>query len=148
MPGVAFADVSVGDAVPTLSKEVRRDDIVAYAEASTDVNPLHLDDDFAREKGFPGMIAHGMFTMAHLTTCLTDCIGDPTGLRSIRVLFRSAVAMGDTIVAGGTVKALDLEAHEATLEVWVRIDHATDGDEGDGRAEFAIRRSRAVVHLP
>lgn len=141
---VAFAQVTEGLEIPTLSKVVDREHILAYAEASTDRNPLHLDDAFAAEKGFPGMIAHGMFTMAHLTTCLTNWLGDPGALRSLRVIFRSAVAMGDTIVAGGTIKSLDPDTLQATLEVWVRIEHP---EGAEGRAEFAIRRSRAVVQL-
>lgn len=137
----AFDDVMVGDQLPSLSKEVVRDEVLAYAEASNDRNPLHLDDDFAREAGFDGMIAHGMFTMAHLTTCVTDWLRDPAALRSIRVLFRSAVAMGDTITAGGSVLSTDAATKEATLEIWVKIERE------DGAADFAIRRSRAQVQL-
>ena len=137
----AFDDVSVGDELPSLSKTVVREEVLAYADASNDHNPLHQDDDFAREAGFDGMIAHGMFTMAHLTTCLTDWLRDPSALRSIRVLFRSAVAMGDTITAGGSVLSTDADTKEATLEIWVKIER--DG----GASDFAIRRSRAQVQL-
>jgi len=138
---VAFEDVQVGDEIPSLSKEVRREDVLAYADASTDRNPLHLDDDFAREAGFPGMIAHGMFTMAHLTTCITDWVGDPDALRYLRVLFRSAVAMGDKITAGGKVLEKDDETKRIRLEVWVSIDGES------GKPDYAIRRSRAEVQL-
>ncbi len=62
---VRFEDLRVGLEVPSLSKVVRREDVKAYADASGDQNPLHQSDEFARAAGFPGIIAHGMFTMAH-----------------------------------------------------------------------------------
>ena len=61
-----FDQVSVGDRLPELAKVIRREDVKAYADASGDQNPLHQDDGFAQSVGFPGIIAHGMFSMAHL----------------------------------------------------------------------------------
>ena len=80
---VAFEKVEVGDAIPTLSKVVKREDVKAYADASGDQNPLHQDDAFAKSVGFPGIIAHGMFTMAHVVKAVTDWLGDPGALASI-----------------------------------------------------------------
>src|SRR6266571_2757876 len=94
---VGFDDVKVGDEIPPGSKVVRREDVKAYADASGDQNPLHQDDNFARSVGFPGIIAHGMFTMAHLTTCLTTWLGDPASLKGIKVQFRAVVYMDETI---------------------------------------------------
>src|ERR671923_3355 len=50
---------------------------------------LHQDDDFARSVGFPGIIAHGMFTMGHLAACITKWAGDPEALKRIKVQFRA-----------------------------------------------------------
>ncbi|MBI4261524.1 MAG: MaoC family dehydratase N-terminal domain-containing protein, partial [Actinobacteria bacterium] len=100
---VRFEDVEVGDEIPEASKVVKREDVKAYADASGDQNPLHQDDNFARSVGFPGIIAHGMFTMAHLTSSLGRWLGDPTALRQIKVQFRAVVFMDETIVAGGKV---------------------------------------------
>src|SRR5204863_2107857 len=86
---------------------VVREDVKAYADASGDQNPLHQDDAFARSVGFPGVIAHGMFTMAHLTKAITDWLGDPAALTSIHVQFRAVVFMDETLVAGGRVTELD-----------------------------------------
>ena len=62
----SFEGLEVGQEIPVYSKVVKREDVKAYADASGDQNPLHQDDNFARSVGFPGIIAHGMFTMAHL----------------------------------------------------------------------------------
>lgn len=137
---VRFDDVRVGDEIPELSKVVRREDVRAYADASGDQNPLHQDDAFARSVGFPGIIAHGMFTMAHLTTCLTRWLGDPGALKRMRVQFRAVVYMDETIVAGGRIVEKDPETKQATLDVWVKVERA-------GVTEYPIKRSEAEVQL-
>ena len=136
----AFDSVSVGDALPEVGKVATREDIAAYAEVSGDRNPLHLYDEHAQDRGFDGVIAHGMFTMAHLTTALTGWAGDAGSLVRMKANFRAAVRVGDEMVAGGTVSALDDARRVAKLDVWVKVDR-------DGETEFAIRRSQAEVQL-
>src|SRR5436309_14579468 len=104
---VRFDQVKAGDQIPVYSKVVKREDVKAYADASGDQNPLHQDDSFARSVGFPGIIAHGMFTMAHLTSALTGWLGDPGALKAIEVQFRAVVFMDETIVAQGRRASLD-----------------------------------------
>ncbi len=137
---VRFDDVNVGDPLPELAKVVRREDVKAYADASGDQNPLHQDDNFARSVGFPGIIAHGMFTMAHLTKALTDWLGDPGALKRMKVQFRAVVFMDETIVAKGEVTALDPATKRARLSVWVEVDRA-------GQRELPIKNSEAEVEL-
>ena len=136
---VAFEDLKVGDEIPVYAKVVKREDVRAYADASGDQNPLHQDDNFARSVGFPGIIAHGMFTMAHLATTLTRWAGDPAALRRIKVQFRAVVYMNETIEAGGTIAALDAEARTATVEVWVRLNRAGETEEPIKNAEAEVR---------
>lgn len=138
---VRFEGLSVGHEIPELAREVARADVEAYADASGDRNPLHLDDGFARSVGFPGIVAHGMFTMGHLTRCLTGWLGHPSALTWMNVQFRAPVFPGDVMVAHGRVKALDAEARTALLDVWVTVDRA-------GTIEYPIRRGEAEVRLP
>lgn len=135
-----FEEVAVGEQLPTLSKTVTREDVKAYADASGDQNPLHQDDAVARALGFPGIIAHGMFTMAHMTSCATRWLGDAQGVARLRAQFRAPVLMGETIVAGGTVRSVDARTRSAVLDLWVRL-------ERDGRTEHPIRRGEAEVRL-
>ena len=135
---VAFEQIHVGDAIPTLSKAIRREDVKAYADASGDQNPLHQDDAFAQSVGFPGIIAHGMFTMAHVVQAVTDWLGDPGALASIDVQFRAAVFMDEVLEAGGEVTDLDPAGRTATLSVWAAV-------ERDGKRVLAVKNSRAVV---
>jgi acyl dehydratase len=137
---VKFEDLKIGDEIPARSKVVRREEVKAYADASGDQNPLHQDDTFARSVGFPGIIAHGMFTMAHLTSALTDWLGDPAALKGINVQFRAVVFMDETIVAKGRIRALDEATRRATLDVWVEVDRA-------GERQLPIKNSTAEVEL-
>jgi acyl dehydratase len=83
--------------------EVTRDQIRAYAEASGDYNPIHLDDDAARAAGLPGVIAHGMLGMAQLANFVVAFAGDHRRLRRLRCRFAGMVLPGDTITFTGHV---------------------------------------------
>ncbi len=135
-----FDALEVGQEVFEAAKVIRREDVKAYADASGDQNPLHQDDDFARGVGFPGIIAHGMFSMAHLTRALKDWTGNPSALKSIRVQFRSVVYMDETLVAKGRVASKNEATREVTLDVWEEI-------ERDGQKVTPIKNSQAVVSL-
>jgi acyl dehydratase len=137
---VSFDSVEIGQEVFSVPKVVKREDVKAYADASGDQNPLHQDDDFARSVGFPGIIAHGMFSMAHLVTALRDWVGDPAALRSIKVQFRAVVYMDETLVAKGRVASRDEAGRSVTLDVWAEL-------EREGRTVQAIKNSTADVQL-
>jgi acyl dehydratase len=140
MATVKFEDLQEGQEVFSASKAVKREDVKAYADASGDQNPLHQDDNFARSVGFPGIIAHGMFSMAHLTNAITDWVGDPGALRRIKVQFRAPVFMDEVLVAKGRVKSLDPGTRTATLDVSAEVDRAGD-------TQWAIKNSEAVLQL-
>jgi hypothetical protein len=91
--GMTFA---VGEALPVQEYAVTRADLVRYAGASGDLNPIHWSDRVANEVGLPGVIAHGMFTMALVVP------DDDTG-----TVLRIA----------GTVKSVDEGLATVTLEV-------------------------------
>jgi acyl dehydratase len=74
-----------------------REQIAAYAEASGDRNPIHLDDDFARSVGLPGLIAHGMLQMGIAATVASEAAGGPDRLRRMSVRFAGMVLPGDEV---------------------------------------------------
>ncbi len=71
--------------------------IAAYAEASGDRNPIHLDGEFARSVGLPGVIAHGMLQMG----LLARVAGEPGRLRRLTCRFAGMVRPGDTVTFRG-----------------------------------------------
>jgi acyl dehydratase len=136
----SFADIEVGDELPALHRVVTRDDVRAYAEAGGDPNPLHQDDAVARAAGFSGIIAHGMFTMAHLAACVTGWIGDADEVVRFAAQFRAPVFMGEEIVASGRVRAVDPAARIVVLELWVTLQR-------NGSIEYPIRKGEAELRF-
>src|ERR1051325_9740737 len=74
-----------------------REQIAAYAEASGDRNPIHLDDSFARSVGLPSVIAHGMLQMGIAATVAGEAAGGARNLRRISVRFAGMVEPGDEV---------------------------------------------------
>ena len=137
----AFEALEVGAELPRHPRVVTREDVKAYADVGGDQNPLHQNDAFARSVGFDGIIAHGMFTMGHMAACVVGWAGPGAEVRHIAATFRSPVSMGETIVAGGRVRAVDPDERTATVETWVTV-------EREGREEFPIKRGEAIVRFP
>jgi acyl dehydratase len=77
---------------------------VRYAGASGDFNPIHIDEEFAKQVGLPGRILHGLWTMAQVARALTEAGGGPQSLKSLSVQFRGMGRMGEEIVVSGTVR--------------------------------------------
>jgi len=135
-----LATVSVGDELPELARVVSREDVKAYADAGGDQNPLHQDDAFARSLGFPGIIAHGMFTMGHMASAIVAWAGDSAAVVALSAQFRAPVFIGETIVAGGRVRSIEDRPAIAVLETWVRV-------ERDGSTEWPVKKGEARVRL-
>lgn len=138
MPSVR--DVAVRSDIPSLSRVVTRENVKAYADAGGDQNPLHQDEAIARAAGFPGIVAHGMFTMGHLAACVSRWAGGPNRIRRLTAQFRAPVYVGEEIVAAGRVKAVDVERGVALIECWVSVQR-------DGLTESPIKRGEAEVLL-
>lgn len=102
------ADLRVGDThTERLVDDLTRTQIVQYAGASGDFNPVHTDEVFAREvAGYPTIFAHGMLTMGMTGRMLTDYVGDGR-LTKFGARFTSQVWPGDTLDATMTVTAVE-----------------------------------------
>ncbi|CAM3693901.1 MaoC family dehydratase [Nocardiopsis rhodophaea] len=92
---VRYADVEVGTELPEQVYPVRRLDLVRYAGASGDFNPIHWNERVAKSVGLPNVIAHGMFTMAEAGRLVTDWVGDPGALVEYGVKFSAPVVVPD-----------------------------------------------------
>lgn len=108
---IALSSVTVGDELPALSMTFTREDLVAYAHASGDMNPIHREEEFAKSVGLPDVIAHGMLTMGRAIKVVTDWVGDPTAVEdySVRMTRPVVVPAGPGVVVefGGKVGAIN-----------------------------------------
>ena len=98
-----FDDVNVGDEIPKLVKSpVTHLQLVRYAGASGDFNPLHTDPEVGKRIGTGGIIAHGMLIMGFLGQFLSDYVG-PAALRKFNVRFKGMTRIDDVITCTGTI---------------------------------------------
>ena len=90
----------------TIELEVTPDRYVTvrYAGASGDFNPIHIDEEFAKQIGLPGRILHGLWTMAQVARAHTEAAGGPEKLKRLSVQFRGMGRIGEEITITGTVR--------------------------------------------
>ncbi len=92
---IAFDEVEVGTELPSLSVPLQRVNLVMYAGASGDFNPIHWNERFAKAVGLPDVIAHGMLTMASAGRIVTDWVGDPGAVVEYGVRMTRPVVVPD-----------------------------------------------------
>jgi len=126
--GITIADLSVGQEIGSTTVDVTRQDLVKYAGASGDFNPIHWNPDFAQHVGLPGVIAHGMFTMGAAVQLVTDWIGDPAAVVDYQTRFTKPVIVEDTTAAGipgavievaGKIGVVDLDNSTVRVDLTV-----------------------------
>jgi acyl dehydratase len=129
--------VSVGDEIAPLSRTVTQEHINAYADASGDHNPIHLDSDFAKMVGLPGTIAHGLLDLGILTEAVARFAGGYEQVAGIACRFSKPLLPGDTITCTGRVVEVDEAQQTATLELEATSD----------RGDRVLTNGRATVRL-
>ena len=139
---ISYDAVEVGTELPAQTFPVNRADLIRYAGASGDFNPIHWNEKFAKEVGLPDVIAHGMFTMAEAIRVVTDWTGDPGAVADYGVRFTKPVVVpnddkGALIEIAAKVAAkLDDEARTVRVDI-------TATSEG----QKVLGMARAVVRL-
>ena len=121
-----FDDVNEGDAAPEVRMELTRTDLVKYAGASGDFNPMHHDEVTAKEAGLPSVFGHGMFSMGLLGRAITDYVGIGN-LKTFSVRFTKQTWPGETLVSSITVTAKRKEDGENLVDLDVSLAN-TDGE--------------------
>ena len=126
----------VESGLAVVSKEISREQLIAYAKASGDDNPLHLDPEFAAGTRFGGIIAHGMLTLAFISEMMAAAHGrDWLESGGLRVRFKGAAYLGDRVEAWGNLSKE--QGSSRTYSVGVR--NAASGQElVSGTAGFDI----------
>ena len=134
------ADATVGTELPEQVFRITRADLVRYAGASGDFNPIHWNERVATSVGLPGVIAHGMFTMALAARAVTGWTGDPAALVEYNVRFGRPVVVPDDdegaeVTVRGKVGALREDGR-------ARVDLTVTSD-----GEKVLSLARAIVRL-
>jgi acyl dehydratase len=137
---VSLTDAVVGTELPEQVFRITRADLVRYAGASGDFNPIHWNDRVATGVGLPGVIAHGMFTMALAGRAVTGWTGDPAALVEYHVRFgRPVVVPDDDEGAEVTVRG---KVGAVLEDGRLRVDLTVTSD-----GEKVLSLARAIVRL-
>jgi acyl dehydratase len=107
-PGMELEEVVFGP--------LARVDIVRYAGASGDFNPIHTDEGYARATGAPTVFAMGMLPAGYLAHALSDWFGGPQRIRRFKVRFTTRVWPGDELACGGRVESVEDGLVRVSLE--------------------------------
>jgi len=100
--------LSEGMSLPEIKRNITQENINLYAEASGDFNPIHVDENYARQTPLGVTIAHGMLILAYVSQMMTAAFGQSWLARGkLSVRFRNPARRGDTITVGGKVDRLE-----------------------------------------
>lgn len=128
---IEFESLEKGQVIGSHTVQVNRADLVRYAGASGDFNPIHWNERFAKEVELPSVIAHGMFTMGSVIELVSTWVDNPAAVIDYQTRFTKPVVVedpegsnptdheGTTISVEGKVGALDAEARTARIDLAV-----------------------------
>lgn len=136
-----WSRVEVGTQLPATSFTITRETLVRYAGASGDFNVIHWSDRLAHEVGLPGVIGHGMLTLALSGSVVTSWVGDPSAVLDFSARFTRPVIVPDndegaTVLVEGVVKEID----EAAGTVRVDLTVTCEGQRVLGGTRALVRR--------
>ncbi len=140
---MSILDTTIDQHLPSLVKPpITQEQLRRYSEASGDFNPIHLDEQAARQVGLDGVIAHGMLSMAFIGQFVNQQIADIPGARieHLKVRFLTMVRLGDTLTCQGKVHTRT--THE-DLNQSIAIECWAQNQKGD-----KVATGEAVVIIP
>ena len=139
--GYYLEDLKVG-MTACYARTVTEADVVLFAGISGDTNPVHLNEEFAKETLFQGRIAHGMLSASFISTVLGTKLPGPGCIYLSQSLkFKAPVKIGDTVKARVTVSAIDQEKARVTFATTC---HVGDKIVLDGEAQLMVPRRPAA----
>ena len=114
--GYNIEDLQVGMSA-SVSKTVTEADIIMFAGVSTDVNPAHIDEEYAKGTQFGGRIAHGMLSASFISAVLANKLPGPGTIYLGQTLkFKAPVRIGDTVTATVTVRDVVVDKRRCVLD--------------------------------
>ena len=132
-----FDDVNEGDEAPVVSHELTRTDLVMYAGASGDFNPMHHDEVKAKEAGLPSVFGHGMFSMGLLGKAITDYVG-VGNLKRFKVRFTKQTWPGEVLTSKIVVTGKRKDDGESLVDLDVQLSNEAGEVKVAGEASAAL----------
>jgi len=112
----AAAEITPGQRLDQVVHTIERADLIRYAGASGDFNPIHWNDEWAKSVGLPGVIAHGMFSMGVAARMISAFADNPAAIKRLRVRFSAMIQPGQTLTVSGEVA--DIDGNRVKVRFW------------------------------
>jgi len=131
----AAAGITPGQQLDQVVHTIERADLIRYAGASGDFNPIHWNDEWAKSVGLPGVIAHGMFSMGVAARMISAFADNPAAIKRLRVRFSAMIQPGQTLTVSGEVA--DIDGDRVKVRFWGE-DEAGNRVLSKGEAELQL----------
>ena len=124
---INYKNVSVGDALPSLVKHPTPRQLVQWAGATGEFCEMHYNDAFAKEKGFPGIIVHGMLTVSFLCQMVNEWMGEEGNLKKLSISNRGMLFPDNDITCKGKVE----DKFEEDGEFFVKVELQAENNKNE-----------------
>ena len=133
-----ITNIIVGHEIPEVIIEpLQQQDLIKYAKASGDYNPIHLDKNFANNIGLDNVIVHGMLIMAHLGKSIANSMTIPY-LKHFSVQFSSITTLGEKLICSGQVIKIEKDKEKKIISLNLKVLNLSKDVKIFGRAIFSI----------
>ena len=131
-----ITNIIVGHEIPeTIIEPLQQQDLIKYAKASGDYNPIHLDKNFANNIGLDNVIVHGMLIMAHLGKSIANSMTIPY-LKHFSVQFSSITSLGEKLICSGQVIKIEKDKEKKIISLNLKVLNLSNDVKILGRAIF------------
>ena len=132
-----ITNIIVGDEIPEVIIEpLQQQDLIKYAKASGDYNPIHLDKNFANNIGLDNVIVHGMLIMAHLGKSIANSMTIPY-LKHFSVQFSSITTLGEKLICSGQVIKIEKDKEKKIISLNLKVLNLSNDVKILGKAIFS-----------
>ena len=132
-----ITNIIVGHEIPEVIIEpLQQQDLIKYAKASGDYNPIHLDKNFANNIGLDNVIVHGMLIMAHLGKSIANSMTIPY-LKHFSVQFSSITTLGEKLICSGQVIKIEKDKEKKIISLNLKVINLSNDIKILGKAIFS-----------
>ena len=132
-----ITNILVGHAIPEVIIEpLQQQDLIKYAKASGDYNPIHLDKNFANNVGLDNVIVHGMLIMAHLGKSIANSM-TTSYLKHFSVQFSSITTLGEKLICSGQVIKIEKDKEKKIISLNLKVLNLSNDIKILGKAIFS-----------
>ena len=143
---VPFDEIEIGQTAK-YQKTVQDEDVLMFAKLSGDVNPVHLDEDYAKTTQFGGRIAHGMYTAALMSAAMATKLPGPGSVYLSQTMkFRAPVRIGDTLTVH--MEVTNKRERNKSVTISVRVTNQDGAKVVTGEASAIIPMEKIVIDAP